>query len=146
MLPLTVTHTSLSLLSFSGSISLWLHDTLKGNGAWLGMDSGPCMLNCVSETGRKKNIWGKKARRFQKSKREDSKSPSICISLNMFVCVSGSAVVLQVQSRCLSFFCSSPASINRSLCVLQFLRDFVLFSLFFPSSSLSPAFLFYPLL
>ena len=68
MLPLTVTHTSLSLLSFSGSISLWLHDTLKGNGAWLGMDSGPCMFKVRQE---EKNIWGKKARmtwrRFQKS-------------------------------------------------------------------------------
>lgn len=59
------------------------------------------------------------------------KSVSICICLGVFVCVAVSAVVLQVQSRCLSFFCSSPASINRSLCALQLLRGFVLFSLFF---------------
>lgn len=36
--------------------------------------------------------------------------------LNMFVCVTVSAVLLQVQGGCLSFFCACPASINRSLC------------------------------
>lgn len=43
-----------------------------------------------------------------------------------------SAVVLQVHHRCLSFSCFSPASINRSVCVLQFLRGFVLVSFFSP--------------
>lgn len=88
----------------------------------------------VEEGKKRRNIWEMKAKIC-------SKSVSICICFGVFVCVTVSAVVLQVQSGCLSFFCSSPTSINRSLCALQFLRGFVLFSLFPPSSSIFPVFL-----
>lgn len=92
---------------------------------------GPCMFKLDgSEEERGGEKRGKNDIGEEGKRETASKSVSICICLGVFVCVAVSAVVLQVQSRCLSFFCSSPASINRSLCVLQLLRGFVLFSLF----------------
>lgn len=122
------THTLSLSLSLAASVSCC--HSAKRNRAWLGMYV--CMFVCLSVYGREEEVE-KSKNDLEKRKREiSSKSVSICICLGVFVCVAVSAVVLQVQSRCLSFFCSSPASINRSLCALQFLRGLVLFSLFFP--------------
>lgn len=118
----------LPYLSLAPSVSC--SDSVKESGACLGMNSGPCMLKCVCE---------KEKKRSKNDLERIPKAHQYAYVWVLFVCVSGSAVVLQVQSRCLSFFCSSPTSINRSVCVLQFLRGFVLFPLFF---SLHP----YPLL
>lgn len=60
----------------------------------------------------------------------------ICLSV-LFV----DAEMLLVHARCLSFSCCSPASINRSLCVLHHLRAIELLHLSPPSSASSGAFL-----
>lgn len=99
---------------------------------WFFFFFGPRMFRLDgSEEERKKKKGAKTILERRGREKLLPKSVSICICLGVFVCVAVSAVVLQVQSRCLSFFCSSPASINRSLCALQLLRGFVLFSLFF---------------
>lgn len=138
MLSPTDTHTSLPPLSRSFLLSQSLAPTLlKGTVlGWGGFLGYVCLMVYGREEERK--LWVKKTKNdLEKRKRGiSSESVSIYVYLGVFVCVAVSAVVLQVHSRCLSFFRSSPASINRSLCALQFLRGLVLFPFF----SLHPPF------
>lgn len=59
---------------------------------------------------------------------EENRSQSLPLCIRLSVLFVGAEMLL-VHSRCLSFSCSSPASINRSLSVLQHLGAIVLLHL-----------------